>query len=215
MIYIIGGPPRCGKTTLARRLSKKLNIGWLSGDTFEGIVRPYVSKEEYPRRFPKNILRETTNNTNDEMYTKYSVAEILDSYLVQGLVAQHAMEVLIEEMIKEKLDFILEGYHLYPEFVRKMMTKYGKNNFRVIFLVKDNYEVTLESLMASNLEDDWVHNKSNDKKIIKVIAKFILEFSKYYKNEANEYGLKVVKYTGNIDEFMQSAESILIKKENK
>lgn len=39
MIYLIGGPPKCGKTTLAKQLAKKLGIQWVATDTLEVIGR--------------------------------------------------------------------------------------------------------------------------------------------------------------------------------
>ena len=32
MIYLIGGPPRCGKTTLARQLARIVQSPWLQTD---------------------------------------------------------------------------------------------------------------------------------------------------------------------------------------
>ena len=38
MIYLIGGPPRCGKTTVASKLSLDTGIPWVSTDTIEGCL---------------------------------------------------------------------------------------------------------------------------------------------------------------------------------
>ena len=210
MIYLIGGSPRCGKTTLARRLSKKLGITWLSGDTFEGMVWRYVSKEEYPKKFPKNILRDLTHNINDEMYTRYTTQEIMDAYIIQGQAVDHVMEVLVEDMVKEKQNFIIEGYHVFPAFAAKMMKKYGKENFRVIYLLKSDLESTHDSLMAGSAPDDWVHYKTKDKAIIRSISEFVFAFSNYYKKEAEKYDLPVVRYTGKLEDFFVQAESKLL-----
>jgi len=45
MIYLIGGAPRCGKTKVAKQLSKKLGIPWISADSLEGVVAAYVNKK--------------------------------------------------------------------------------------------------------------------------------------------------------------------------
>lgn len=42
MIYLIGGPPRTGKTRLAQRLSRQLGIGWFPLDTLRYAVRALV-----------------------------------------------------------------------------------------------------------------------------------------------------------------------------
>lgn len=38
MLYLLGGPPRCGKTTLARRIAAARGIGWFSTDTLRDVV---------------------------------------------------------------------------------------------------------------------------------------------------------------------------------
>jgi len=56
-IILIGGPPRCGKTTLAKRVSHELGIPWISTDAFDDIVKEYVPAEERDKLFPKTVLR--------------------------------------------------------------------------------------------------------------------------------------------------------------
>jgi len=52
MIYLIGGPPKCGKTTLARELSRKIKVPWIAVDTLQSIVWAYMDKEERLKKFP-------------------------------------------------------------------------------------------------------------------------------------------------------------------
>lgn len=42
MIYLIGGPPRTGKTQLAQRLCGRLGVGWFPLDTLRYVVRSLV-----------------------------------------------------------------------------------------------------------------------------------------------------------------------------
>jgi len=44
MIYLIGGPPRCGKTNIAKKLSKS----WISADTIESMIRENADKKGNP-----------------------------------------------------------------------------------------------------------------------------------------------------------------------
>lgn len=43
MKYLIGGPPRCGKTTLAKELSSRLGVSWISTDMIDNMLKPYLS----------------------------------------------------------------------------------------------------------------------------------------------------------------------------
>ncbi len=79
MIYLIGGPPRCGKTTLAKEMSKKLKIPWISSDALEVVSREYVSKDRWRKLYPYSFLRkERGNRNNDKFYNKYSAREIIN-----------------------------------------------------------------------------------------------------------------------------------------
>ena len=44
MIYLIGGPPKCGKTTLAKKMAKKLHIQWIAADTLQVVARKYIAR---------------------------------------------------------------------------------------------------------------------------------------------------------------------------
>ena len=65
MIYLIGGPPKCGKTTLTKKLSKELGIQWVASDTLQVVAREYVSKyaskEEIDKLYPHNAQKGKTN----------------------------------------------------------------------------------------------------------------------------------------------------------
>ena len=50
MIYLIGGPPKCGKTTLAKRLSKSLGIPWVSTDTLQCVIKPYINRKDFSKK---------------------------------------------------------------------------------------------------------------------------------------------------------------------
>ena len=52
MIYLIGGAPRCGKTTFSKRLAAKKRIPWISTDLIESIVAEYMSPAERQKGFP-------------------------------------------------------------------------------------------------------------------------------------------------------------------
>ena len=52
--------------TLAKNLSKKYNIPWVSTDTMQCVIMPYMDKDKYSQNFPTSTQR---CNTNDEKYS--------------------------------------------------------------------------------------------------------------------------------------------------
>jgi hypothetical protein len=62
VLYIIGGPPRCGKTTLSVALARKLQIPYFSIDHIASVIPPYIPAERQDESFPLKALRQQVNN---------------------------------------------------------------------------------------------------------------------------------------------------------
>ncbi len=135
MFYLIGGSPRSGKTTIAKELSKKLNIPWISTDTLESVVMGYVSDDKLDTLFPKRVMRKLTNNSNDEMYTRFSSEQIADAYIEQSKSLANGIEMFIECESSYENDYILEGYHILPELVSRLKTKF---DVKAIFVGRED-----------------------------------------------------------------------------
>lgn len=89
MIYLIGGPPKSGKTFLAKSLSKKINTYFISTDSLQNIIKPYV--KDIKESFPASLQR---CNYNDEKYSKYSTEEIIIVYKNQAKNSQKGIKNL-------------------------------------------------------------------------------------------------------------------------
>ncbi len=84
MIYLIGGSPRCGKTTLAEALAKKTSFPYFTLDHVTSVVAPYITEQEYAIRLPLRVARQETNYSNDVFYARYSTEQIVNFYLCQA-----------------------------------------------------------------------------------------------------------------------------------
>jgi hypothetical protein len=84
MLYLIGGPPRCGKTTLGGALAKKHQIPYFSIDHITSVIPPYISAERQDESFPLRALRQQVNNDNDRFFERFSSDEIVSVYLRVG-----------------------------------------------------------------------------------------------------------------------------------
>ena len=65
MIYLIGGPARCGKSTLAARVRKQVDGQVLSGDAFTEMLRKNLSPEWVPDIYDHDMapVRDMPDNT--------------------------------------------------------------------------------------------------------------------------------------------------------
>ena len=121
MIYLIGGPPKCGKTTLTKELSKKAGIPWVSTDTLQNIIKPYISQDDYFIKFPATGQR---GESNDEKFSLNSNMEIIEAYRQQAKTVFVAIDMFANSEITDGNDFIIEGYHIEPVLVAELNEKY-------------------------------------------------------------------------------------------
>ena len=68
MLYLVGGPPRCGKTTLSVALAKKLQIPYFSIDHIASVIPPYIAADRRDESFPLRALHQKVNNDSDRFF---------------------------------------------------------------------------------------------------------------------------------------------------
>ena len=192
MIYLIGGPPKCGKTTLAKRLSKKLGIPWISSDTLEVIGMEYVWKlapKKFDGLYPHATMK---GNTNDETYSFASPQQIAKNYIKEAKATYAAIDMLSICEITEENDYIVEGYHVTPELATRLMKKYGQKNFRALFLVKTDIDKFVQDVQKSTTHNDWVLRNTKKKETLYKIGSTVKECSHFFEKGAKIYGFRVM-----------------------
>ena len=157
MIYLIGGPPRCGKTTLAKTFSKQAKISWISADTLEVVAGEYMTQEDWDETHPYSIAH-TSNNT---FYAEFTAKEIIDLIKAQSLATEPAIHMTALCSIKDEIDYIIEGYHITPKFAAKLIKKYGAQNIKAVFLVKNDAEKFVTEAVKNPVANDWLIKESS------------------------------------------------------
>lgn len=191
MIYLIGGPPKCGKTTLAKQLSKILGIPWVSSDTLEVVTMEYVYKynrKNFNKLYPHSTIK---GKTNDETYSLFSPKQIAKNYIKQAKTTYRAIDLFSICEIKDGNDYIIEGYHVTPKLAEGLIKKYGAKNFRTLFLLKSDIEKFVQDVQKSSTPNDWIITNTKEKKTLYKIATMINLFSQFFQTEANKYKFKV------------------------
>jgi 2-phosphoglycerate kinase len=201
MIYLIGGPPKCGKTTLAKALSKSLGIPWVSTDTLQSVIKPYINKEDFSEKFPISNQRE---KDNDEKYSKYSSIEIIEAYKKQAKTVHPAIDMFAVCEITDGNDFIIEGYHIEPELAFKLNSKYP-DKIKSIFLVKSDKEKFISSIKKSTTPNDWIIARTHNEATYQKIAEMICEYGKIIKAESEKHNLAVLNMDDNFDSQIKKA----------
>ena len=205
MIYILGGPPRCGKTTLAKALSKKTGINYLVADDIQKVIRAYIPESEQAVRLPFRAVELENGYDNDLIYGRYSPSEIVSMYIAQSAAYLPGFKALIQHCLKEDIDYILEGHIFQPSFVSEL----GTENIRVAYAYKEDAAELSRILRAGSGEgDDWVKQQTKDSETFPKIATMIIEYGNYLKTEAEKYGLPSYAmdgaFSGHIDRITDS-----------
>ena len=208
MIYLIGGPPKCGKTILAKKLSKSFGMPWVSTDTLQCVIKPYMNKEDFSKKFPASYYR---GKNNDEKYSKYSLGEIIEAYRRQAKTAYQAIDMLTICEITDGNDFIIEGYHIEPKLVSELSLKYPEK-VKSIFLVKSDKEKFVRDIKKSTTPNDWIIARTKSKETYQKIANMICEYGNFFEKESKKYGLKVLNMDNGFDKKINSAVSYLVEK---
>lgn len=195
MIYLIGGPPKCGKTTLAKRLSKELSTPWISTDTLQSVIKLYIDENLIDEKFPASAQR---CDSNDEKYTTYSSDEIIKAYQKQTLTVLPAIDNFIASEIADGTDHIIEGYHLVPCAVDHIKRAYP-NDVKNIFLVRTDKTSLLEDFKKSTTPNDWIIERTqNDETYVK-IAEMIAQYSEIYSEAAQKFDFETISMDKNFD----------------
>lgn len=199
MIYLIGGPPKCGKTTLSKVLSISLNIPWISTDTLGSIGQAYT-KQFSPRKF-KELYPHTTKKSPvaDITYTERTPGQIAKDYIAQANSTAEAIDIFCICEITNMHSCILEGYHITPELVASLNKKYGEENFKAVFLTKKDQEKFIEDIPKSTTPNDWILNRTKNPKTYKKIAEMISIYSEYFENECDKLNMKIFNMDQDFD----------------
>jgi 2-phosphoglycerate kinase len=180
MIYLIGGAPRCGKTTIAKQLSKKLRISW---------------KEKHGKLFPKAIMRKKTKLSNDLLYLKYSTKEIVNAYTLQSKTSWTAIEVLVSCYDYEGHDIIIEGHQIHPQLINDLQKKYKE--LKGIIVVKSDLKTIVSDALQSKAKNDWFLTRTKNAITFEKIGMMIKKYSDYFIKESKRYKIEVVNMDNN------------------
>lgn len=196
-LILIGGVPRTGKTTLAKKIAINLGISWISTDTLESIAHSYTPEEQRDARFPKSVMRRNTNRSNDEFYTTYSIAEIIDSYEKQAETVGVAIEALTKYADKEGWGYVIEGYHVTPTVLTKLRA--ADIMFNSVILVNSDPVQAIERSRQSDVENDWVRDNTKDEGTYTKIGEGIQEHSRRLIADCTESDIAYVDMSDNFE----------------
>ncbi len=201
--YLIGGPPRIGKSHLALRVVRKRPMYCVSADSVRDMLQRALNPADVPALFElRNISRQEP-----------ALAKILDRHPTKAIALQNdESEVvwpLLNELIKSHLadgqDILVEGVEILPKNLIQENYAYS-----AVFLGNSSGRHAKEiALQAHKNPHDWLRRYSDG--TIEDFAELIRRFSRYIEHEAVIHGLPYVEtHDANFEASMASAEQVLL-----
>lgn len=195
-VFLIGGTPRVGKTSLTLRFLKDKPILATSTDAVRYMMRQIIKESDEPSLF--QLGKFTSNDPERQAFLRDHSFEVISIQNNESAVVWRSVEDLIESNLADGFDILIEGIAVLPEFVKRL-----KCDYAAVFLgnQSDRHFQTMLNSARKN-DDDWMH--SLDDQTIEAFANFNKAFSQYIEDEANKHGLHYIEihddnFQGDID----------------
>lgn len=181
-IILIGGAPTVGKSYVADKIARELNLPWISTDTIREQMRKVLKKKDYPNLF---YYANATAKMAEEHLGKTSAKQIVKNCNAESVDVWNGVMSLMGEVSGS---LIIEGVAILPRLVKGLKIK--NKQFKTIFLVDENVERIRNVVFTRGLWDDA--DKYPDGVKEKEVA-WVLAFNEYIIKEAGKYRLPIVE----------------------
>lgn len=184
-VYLIGGAPRVGKTTLAHAFIAQKPILATSSDAIRYTLRNLISKSQMPDLFENNKYYTGNPVINDNVGLYLN--KIIEYQNKESSIVWKSVVNFIEGNLIDGNDILIEGIAVVPEFVAKLTCEYS-----VIFLgnqEESHFEIMLNSARTNKY--DWLSIR--DDTGIKASFLFNKAYSKVMQKEAEKYNMKYLE----------------------
>lgn len=180
---MIGGGPRSGKTTVARALSEKIGVPYISTDYFRLVVMPYFKGDKMALNFPYEVMFDQYDSIH-EFFAASGGNDLLEADLKESDVLWEGIEAFLEHMLMSDTDYIVEGFHLLPNFIEKYN---DDENVKSVILYKKNVELIFDGLKANQNNDDWIASNINSDEVLMKAAESLSVYGKYFEDAISKY----------------------------
>jgi 2-phosphoglycerate kinase len=204
MLYLIGGPPRCGKTIVSKRLAQRTGCSRVPTDYLGTAFSNYIPETERPLRYP--VLPER----GDARYAKYTTQEIITHYQVKAETCWPGIRDYAIYSLYDAHDTVIEGFHIEPRLLPELRQECPQFAFQAVFLTRSDSARLRDDLIKSVDPEDWVLKFTRQEPTYVRIAEMVVAYSAYFRIEAGKYGFPVFEMDDNFLERVKDVTQYLI-----
>jgi 2-phosphoglycerate kinase len=192
VIYLIGGAPKVGKTTVAKNLRERHSALSISTDAIRALVfeitQPSLRADLLPCCVPVTEIGDQFERSVDD-WVKSQLREA--QTLFPSIIA------LINYHIRIGEDLILEGVHLVPALVGELLKSNSSADLKTILISARDEVTVLNGFHSKTMGFNWLSRLSEE--TVKKVAQCVVAYSALLERQAQTLGIKTFQRTDKFD----------------
>lgn len=208
MLYLIGGAPRTGKSSLALQLARQTSLSSYSIDHLTQLVVPYIPEADRDRRLALRAAIRSAGFSNDAFYATHTADQAVALYRQQAEALQSGLENFIRYALAANHPLIVEGWQLLPTWLRDVVE--GHANVRVAFLYRRSVSSIAAGLKDGDPATDWVVRNTQHDATFDAIAAMISRFGEIVEREAHANGFPAINTDEQFKETIERTAQLLM-----
>ena len=187
MIFLLGGPPRVGKSIISSEIRQKHAVSVVSTDTLGAVLENVLSPDAAPDLFVFSKFNEMPMPERVKLMMM-DPAEHINHVRKESHIVWKAVEAFIRKENKEGRDLLVEGVAVLPE----LMSQLEDIPHRVVFIGNqgENHKENIKKSAEEN-EHDWLRGVTDQ--YIGAYAVFVKLMSAYIEQEAKKHGFEYIE----------------------
>jgi 2-phosphoglycerate kinase len=201
MIFLLGGPPRVGKSIISSEIRQKHAVNVVSTDTLGAVLEDILSPQAAPDLFVFRKFNEMPLSERVKLLVE-DPAELIDYVRKESHFVWKAVEAFLRRENYEGRDVLIEGVAVLPELISQI----EDIPHRVVFIGNqgENHEENIKKSAKEN-EHDWMRGFSDQ--YIDAYAMFVKRMSAYIEQEAKKFGFEYIEM--NKEQFGDVMEAVM------
>jgi 2-phosphoglycerate kinase len=187
MIFLLGGPPRVGKSIISRKIQQKHAISVISTDSLGAVLEKVLSPKEAPDLFVFDRFGKIPLNERIKLIMN-DPGVLIDYVRRESYVVWKAVEAFTSRENNEGRDVLIEGVAVLPELISRL--KDIPHRVVLIGNQGENHKKNNKRFAEKN-KNDWMREAGDQ--YISVYTTFVNRMSAYIEQEAIKYGLAYIE----------------------